>query len=95
MTLNLEQVQKVARLARLKLSQEESVQACTELNNILHWIDQLQNVDTTGVENHTDLEHNKMPEREDTVCDGNYVAEILANAPESAHNLFSVPKVVE
>ena len=95
MTLTVEQVKKVAHLARLKLSEEDTKKAHTELTGILHWINCLQEIDTNGVENYTDLEHNNLPHRDDEVCDGNYVEKILSNAPESAHNLFCVPKVVE
>jgi aspartyl-tRNA(Asn)/glutamyl-tRNA(Gln) amidotransferase subunit C len=95
MSLTKEQVAKVARLARIKLSDDELGRMQGEINGILHWIDQLQQVKTDGVENFSDRQGRAMPEREDNVCDGDYVESVLANAPESAHNMFAVPKVVE
>jgi len=85
----------VAALSRIKIAEEELSGLSQELSGILHWIDQLAKVDVTGVENYTDYQPQSLSEREDVVTDGNNVDAILANAPEKAHNMFSVPKVVE
>ena len=95
MSLSLEDVKKVSQLSRLKLSPEGLVLMKEQLNDILHWIDQLQQVDTSAVEAFSDQQERQMPEREDVICEGNRVEDILANAPEKAHNMFSVPKVIE
>lgn len=95
MSLTPEQVMRVARLARIRISPEQSEHLGNEINNILHWIDQLQQVDTQGVENYTDYNPVSMPERADAICDGDMVEAVLKNAPESAHHMFAVPKVVE
>lgn len=95
MELTREQVAKVATLARIKVEDEELPALQKDLSGILHWIDQLEKVDVSGVENYTDCQPQSAPEREDVVNDGNCVDDILANAPEKAHNMFSVPKVVE
>ncbi len=95
MSLTVEQVGQVARLARIRLSPDELSALGQELNGILHWIDQLQQVDTKNVENFSDLDEQSMLEREDIVCDGNCSEAVLANAPDKAHDMFSVPKVVE
>jgi aspartyl-tRNA(Asn)/glutamyl-tRNA(Gln) amidotransferase subunit C len=95
MSLTLEDVKKVSRLSRLKFSDEGLVSMQQQLNGILHWIDQLQQVDTAAVEIFTDQQERQMPEREDIICDGNVVEAVLANAPEKAHDMFAVPKVVE
>lgn len=95
MSLTLEDVKKVSRLSRLKFSDEGLVSMQQQLNGILHWIDQLQQVDTSTAETFTDHQEQQMPERKDIICDGNVVEAVLANAPEKAHNMFAVPKVVE
>ncbi len=95
MELTREQVAKVATLARIRVEADELPALQKDLSGILHWIDQLEKVDVTGIENYTDCQPQSSPEREDVVNDGNRVDDILANAPEKAHNMFSVPKVVE
>lgn len=95
MELTKEQVAKVATLARIRIEADELPALQQDLSGILHWIDQLEKVDVTGIENYTDCQPQSSPEREDVVNDGNCVDAILANAPEKAHNMFSVPKVVE
>lgn len=95
MELTTKQIARVASLARIQVTDEELPAIGKELSGIFHWIDQLESVDVTGVENYTDCYPQSVPEREDIISDGNCVNEILANAPEKAHNMFSVPKVVE
>lgn len=95
MSLTLENVAKVARLARIHYSDADLALVGQELNGIIPWINKLQEVNTDGVQNFTDCGDISMPERSDIICDGNYVEQILKNAPESAHNMFAVPKVVE
>lgn len=95
MRLTTEQVAHVAKLARIHVKPEELAALGDELSGIFHWIDQLETVDVRGVENYTDCQPQPLPERDDIVNDGNNVEAILANAPEKAHNMFAVPKVVE
>lgn len=95
MSLTLEDVKKVSRLSRLKFSPEGLVSMQQQLNGILHWIDQLQQVDTATAEIFTNQQVHPMLERDDVICDGDVVEAVLANAPEKAHNMFAVPKVVE
>jgi aspartyl-tRNA(Asn)/glutamyl-tRNA(Gln) amidotransferase subunit C len=95
MELTAERVARVAALARIRVTAEELPAIEKDLSGIFHWIDQLESVDVKGVENYTDSYPQSVPEREDVVKDGDRVNEILANAPEKAHNMFAVPKVVE
>lgn len=95
MELTTKQVARVAALARIRVQDDELPAIGKELSGIFHWIDQLESVDVAGVENYTDACPQSVPERDDVVNDGNCVEAILANAPEKAHNMFSVPKVVE
>ena len=95
MELTPKQVANVATLARIKVEQDELPDIGKELSSILHWIDQLEAVDVKDIQNYTDCYPESVPERNDEVTDGNCVDEVLANAPEKAHNMFAVPKVVE
>lgn len=99
MSITIETVKKVARLARIHLpdDQQKVAQLQGELNAILDWVTQLSEVDTQNVEplmNPAQLHHESTPLRDDSVTEGNLVDEILANAPEKAHDMFVVPKVV-
>ena len=95
MSLDQETVKRIATLARLKLSTERIEPMQQDLNNILHFIDQLNEVDTSHVEAMVGGSKALMPFRSDRVNDGNCVEKILGNAPEVTCNMFVVPKVVE
>ena len=90
-------MEKVAKLARIELSEQERQDIGQELDGIMKWIDMLQEGDMEGVKPFTDVEHEgrSMVEVPDGVRDGGKVDEVLANAPEKAHGMFAVPKVVE
>ena len=88
-------VARVAHLARLKLAAGEAGALAGELNNIFGWIDQLQAVDTDGIEPMNSVMAITRPWREDIVNDGDVAEAVLANAPDAAHGFFSVPKVIE
>ncbi|MDV3258310.1 MAG: Asp-tRNA(Asn)/Glu-tRNA(Gln) amidotransferase subunit GatC [Sphingomonas sp.] len=95
MSVNADQVRHVARLARLALGEEEIGKMVPELNNILKWVEQLEEVDTTGVEPLTAVIENKLRLRDDVVDDGDCREDILSNAPDAQHGFFAVPKVIE
>ncbi|MGH6908285.1 MAG: Asp-tRNA(Asn)/Glu-tRNA(Gln) amidotransferase subunit GatC [Aestuariivirga sp.] len=88
-------VRRVARLARIKLKDDDVPRLAGELNSILHWIEQLNEVDIAGVEPLTSVVTMKMKMREDEVTDGRCAAEVMQNAPAQEDNFFMVPKVVE
>ena len=95
MALDQETVRRIAYLARIRVSEESLDGLAGELSDILGWIEQLNEVDTTGVEPLASVAEVTLPRREDIVSDGNYPERVLANAPESDDGFFSVPKVVE
>ncbi len=95
MSVTNEQVRHIARLARIAMSDEELERLLPELNNILGWVEQLGEVDTSGIEPLTAVVDQKMRLRDDVVTDGNIRDEVLANAPEAQHGFFAVPKVIE
>ena len=95
MSVSIEQVRHIAKLARIAMSEEEIERLAPELNNILGWVEQLGEVNTDGVEPLTAVIDQKLRLRDDVVTDGNIRDEILANAPEAQHGFFAVPKVIE
>lgn len=88
-------VQRIAKLARLALSEAQTERLKPELNNILGWIEQLGEVDTAGVEPMAMVIANQTRLRADVVTDGGNRADVLANAPLADHGFFAVPKVIE
>ncbi|MGQ0672363.1 MAG: Asp-tRNA(Asn)/Glu-tRNA(Gln) amidotransferase subunit GatC [Hyphomicrobium sp.] len=88
-------VRRIARLARIKVTDAEAKGLRKELSGILDWVKQLDEVDTTSVEPMTRVVAQDMKKRTDTVTDGEIAAQIVANAPMAEDNFFVVPKVVE
>jgi len=95
MSLDRAAVRHIAMLARIRVSDEEADALVKELGKILAWVEQLGEVDTTGVEPMASIVARKLPQRVDQVTDGNIRDHLLANAPEAAMGFFAVPKVVE
>ena len=95
MAVDRETVVRVARLARLKVPEDELETLAGELSNIIGWIEQLNEVDTAGVEPMASVADMKLRWRADEVTDGGIPDKITANAPDPQAGMFSVPKVVE
>lgn len=88
-------VLKVARLARLQLSEARAEALTKDLSGIFKWIEQLNAIDTSGIEPMASVIATPAYRRPDVVTDGNKQADIVANAPETEDGYFVVPKVVE
>ena len=95
MSVDTATVKKIASLARIAITEEEAARLAPELGNILGWIEQLGEVDVTGVEPMTAVIPNHLRLRDDVVTDGNVRDAVLANAPRAEHSFFAVPKVIE
>ena len=95
MSLDPATVRRIATLARIHVEDTELASLAAELNSILGWIEQLNEVNVDGVEPLTGAQQMALKMREDVVTDGGYPDRILANAPERAGDFFVVPKVVE
>ena len=95
MSVDIETVRRVARLARIAVTSEEAERMSGELNRILGFVEQLNEVDVSGVEPMTSVIPMAIKERPDVVTDGGKPEDIVANAPAAAENFFLVPKVVE
>ncbi|WP_375426837.1 Asp-tRNA(Asn)/Glu-tRNA(Gln) amidotransferase subunit GatC [uncultured Sphingomonas sp.] len=88
-------VKRIAKLARIAITDEDAAKLAPELGNILGWIEQLGEVDTSGVEPMTAVIPNTLRLRDDVVTDGGVRDAVLANAPQAEHGFFTVPKVIE
>lgn len=95
MSVDLKTVKRVAHLARLAVSEADAVRMQGELNAILGFVEQLDEVDIAGVEPMTSVTPMAMKKRIDAVTDGGIADRIVANAPATMENFFLVPKVVE
>ena len=95
MSVDKATVRRIAKLARIALPEERVEPMMAELNGILGWIEQLQEVNVEGIEPMTSVVTHKLKMRDDVVTAGGDAAAIVANAPQSEDNFFVVPKVVE
>jgi aspartyl-tRNA(Asn)/glutamyl-tRNA(Gln) amidotransferase subunit C len=95
MALDKATVAQIAALARIRISEDELEPLAGELSHILDWVEQLNEVDTSGVAPMASAAAASLPMRGDAVTDGGCREAILGNAPRAAHGFFTVPKVVE
>lgn len=95
MSVDLETVRRIARLARIAVPDDDVPHLQGELNAILCFVEQLDEVDVEGVEPMTSVTPMAMKKRQDGVTDGGYPELIVRNAPATEDNFFLVPKVVE
>jgi aspartyl-tRNA(Asn)/glutamyl-tRNA(Gln) amidotransferase subunit C len=95
MSVDAETVKRVARLARIRVADEDVEALRGELNAILGFVEQLNEVDVEGVEPMTSVQPMLMRKRADEITDGGKAEDILANAPARENDYFLVPKVVE
>ena len=95
MSVDAATVRRIAHLSRIAVADGEIEHLRGELNSILAFVEQLSEVDVTGVEPMTSVTPMTMKMRQDAVTDGDMVEAVLRNAPAREGNYFAVPKVVE
>jgi aspartyl-tRNA(Asn)/glutamyl-tRNA(Gln) amidotransferase subunit C len=96
MALDRAAVAQIAVLARIRLAETELEPLTEELSQILTWIEQLNEVDTSGLPPMTSgAVSGALPMREDEVTDGGCREDVLGNAPRTSSGFFVVPKVIE
>ncbi|MEP7455344.1 Asp-tRNA(Asn)/Glu-tRNA(Gln) amidotransferase subunit GatC [Phyllobacterium sp. SB3] len=95
MSVDTATVKRVANLARIAVTEDDVSRMTGQLNTILGFVEQLNEVNVEGVEPMTSVTPMAMKKRQDVVNDGDKVADIVANAPTTEENFFVVPKVVE
>ncbi len=95
MSITQDEARKVAHLARIAVDEADLPALAEKLNGILHFMEQLNEVDVEGVEPMTGVEPMRLKRRQDIVTDGEMQDKVLANAPDAREGFFAVPKVVE
>lgn len=95
MSIDTKTAAKVAHLARIRVEDDALPALAQEFNNILGFIEQLNEVDVEGVEPMTSVTPMRLKRREDVVTDGNMPEKVMSNAPDAREGFFAVPKVVE
>jgi aspartyl-tRNA(Asn)/glutamyl-tRNA(Gln) amidotransferase subunit C len=95
MAIDVDTARKVAKLARIRVDEGDLPALADELSGIVTFMEQLNEVDVTGVEPMTSVTPMRLTRRKDIVTDGGIQAQILANAPDVREGFFAVPKVVE
>lgn len=95
MSIDTATAARVAKLARIKVEDDALPALAQEFNDILGFIEQLNEVDVDGVEPMTSVTPQRLKRRVDVVTDGDQQEKILANAPDAREGFFAVPKVVE
>ena len=95
MAIDRSTVLKIATLARIRVPEGELDHLAGELQGIVQWVEQLNQVHVSGVEPMTSVRPMRLRRRPDVVTDGGIRDQILANAPEAAGGFFAVPKVIE
>ena len=88
-------VTKIARLARIRVADEQCDAYAADLTKILDWVEQLQQVNTDNVPELASVVDTKLPWRKDVVSDGSQQEKVVQNAPASEYGCFVVPKVIE
>ena len=95
MVLDKTTVSRIARLAQLGVPEETQDAMATELSDILDWVEQLKEVDTSGVAPMTSAVEVGARRRGDSITEANRRDEVLSTAPEASDGFFAVPKVIE
>lgn len=88
-------IDKLAKLSHIALSDEDKAHYTQEIENIMGWIEQLQEVDTEGVRQLSSVSQSELPWRADEITDGDQQEAVLKNAPKSDYGCFAVPKVID
>ncbi len=95
MSIDTATARKVAKLARIRVQEADLPKLAEQLSGILGFMEQLNEVDVTGIEPMVSVTPMRLARRADVVTDGNIQGQILANAPDAREGFFAVPKVVE
>ncbi len=95
MSFNEQTIKNVAKLARLHFDPADEAKFTKDIEGILDWVEELKEVDVTGVEPLVSVSPRESAVRADVVTDGDIQAELMQNAPESVHGFYVVPKMVE
>jgi aspartyl-tRNA(Asn)/glutamyl-tRNA(Gln) amidotransferase subunit C len=95
MSVDPDLVRRIAHLARIKVADDDLPHLAAELNSILAFVEELNQVDVEGIEPMTSVMPMRMKQRSDVVDEGDMAEAVVANAPATEDHYFVVPKVVE
>ena len=95
MSVDAATVKRIGRLARIRVEEGEVEKYQGEINAILGFVEQLEEVNVEGVDPMTSVTPMVLRRRDDLVTDGGYPEKVVANAPLTEDNFFMVPKVIE
>ncbi|MEM9969731.1 MAG: Asp-tRNA(Asn)/Glu-tRNA(Gln) amidotransferase subunit GatC [Pseudomonadota bacterium] len=95
MSIDTETARRVAKLARIKVEDNDLPALAADFSRILDFVEQLNEVDVEGVEPMTSVTPMRLKRRDDVVTDGDQAGSVLSNAPDAREGFFAVPKVVE
>ena len=95
MSIDIDTARRVAKLARIRVEEAELPKLAGQLSGILGFMEQLSEVDVTGIEPMVSVTPMRLKRRVDVVTDGNLQRQVLANAPDAREGFFAVPKVME
>ena len=95
MSIDTATARKVAKLARIRVEEADLPKLAEQLSGILGFMEQLNEVDVTGIEPMVSVTPMRLARRADVVTDGNIQGQVLANAPDAREGFFAVPTVVE
>ena len=95
MSIDIDTARRVAKLARIRVEEADLPKLAGQLSGILGFMEQLNEVDVTGIEPMVSVTPMRLARRADRVTDGGYPSAVLANAPDAREGFFAVPKVVE
>ena len=95
MSIDIVTARRVAKLARIRVEEADLPRLAEQLSGIVGFMEQLKEVDVTGIEPMVSVTPMRLKRRVDVVTDGNLQREVLANAPDAREGFFAVPKVVE
>ena len=95
MSIDIDTARKVAKLARIRVDEADLPDLAAELSGIVGFMEQLTEVDVSGIDPMVSVTPMRLARRADVVTDGGIQAAVLANAPDAREGFFAVPKVVE
>jgi aspartyl-tRNA(Asn)/glutamyl-tRNA(Gln) amidotransferase subunit C len=95
MSINKDTILKIANLAKISITSDETENLESEISSIISWVETLNEVDTDNIEPMINSLQSSLRMREDEVNDGNKIKDILLNSPTEDDNFFVVPKVIE
>lgn len=95
MSVNESDINKIAKLAKLSIPDEEKPNITRQVNSIVSWVEQLSQVNTDNIDIVTNVHDIAMPMMQDIVSDGDIAKDILKNAPKSQYDYFATPKVID